>query len=173
MRCTPAPTRRVFWMVWRSCRDDYLLARNASEARSDGRLERALDLDHRTDYRLPAFPDTPASTSLTKVSSGTAPRISTSLPSTIVLGTPVTRYFCARSMNSVASTHVARMCGFSTAMRWASVTARGQWGHVGVTKTLMWGAPVPVPAFPARFSGVTPASPVPASTTASTSDMNS
>ena len=49
------------------------------------------------------------STPRTNDSSGSAPRISID-SLTIVFGTPVTRNFRDRSMNSVASTQVARMC---------------------------------------------------------------
>ena len=48
------------------------------------------------------------STPRTNYSSGSAPRISIDSLTT-VFGTPVTRNFRDRSMNSVASTHVARM----------------------------------------------------------------
>ena len=81
------------------------------------------------------------STLRTNSSSGSAPRISV-LPLTIVLGTPVTRNFRERSMNSVASTEVARMCVLSPAILCASDTARGQCGQVGVTKTWMSSGPV-------------------------------
>jgi len=94
-------------------------------------------------------------------------------PLTIVFGTPVTRYLRDSSMNSVASTLVARMKGLSTAMRWASVTARGQCGQVGVTNTLMSRGSRACAAISALLSAVSPESSVPARMTASMSAMNS
>lgn len=59
------------------------------------------------------------------------------VPFTTVFGTPVTRYIRDKSMNSVASTQVAVIKALDMAILWASVTARGQCGQVGVTKTLI------------------------------------
>ena len=56
---------------------------------------------------------------------------------TIVLGTPVTRNLRDKSMNSVASTEVAVMCGLLNAILCARTTALGQCGQVGVENTLM------------------------------------
>jgi hypothetical protein len=56
---------------------------------------------------------------------------------TIVFGTPVTRYFRLRSMNSVASIASAVMFGFAAAILCARTTALGQCGQVGVENTWM------------------------------------
>jgi len=69
--------------------------------------------------------------------SGTAPSIST-FSFIIVLGTPVTLYFSARCGNSIASIMSAVINGFSMANWWASLTALGQYGHVGVTNTCIY-----------------------------------
>ena len=53
------------------------------------------------------------------------------------LGTPITRYARAIAGNSVASMAVARTCSDATAMCCARRTARGQYGQVGVEKTLI------------------------------------
>src|SRR4051812_29389602 len=54
---------------------------------------------------------------------------------TTVFGTPVTWYCRARSGNSVASTAKAVMLGLANAISCATLTARGQCGHVGVVNT--------------------------------------
>jgi hypothetical protein len=52
-------------------------------------------------------------------------------------GTPMTWYARDSSGNSVASIVVDRILSEATAMCCARRTARGQWGQVGVEKTLM------------------------------------
>ncbi len=94
------------------------------------------------------------------------------MPSTIVLGTPLTRYLRERSKNSVASTDAAVMWGFSNASLCARTTAPGQCGHVGVTNTSIvigWSTC----ATSALLSSLSPESSPPARMIASMSDMNS
>ena len=57
---------------------------------------------------------------------------------TTVRGTPCTRYLAASWGNSVASTISAVTRVLSSAILWAKLTALGQYGQVGVTKTCMW-----------------------------------
>ena len=113
-----------------------------------------------------------SSTPRTNNSSGNAPRISIE-PFTTVFGTPVTRKRRERSRNSVASTHEAWIKAFSGASRCASDTARGQCGHVGVTKTWMSRGAVTYAAISARLPVSSCESFVPARISASMNDMNS
>jgi hypothetical protein len=91
---------------------------------------------------------------------------------TIVLGTPVTRNFLERSMNSVASTEVAVMCLLLNAILCARTTALGQCGQVGVENTLMSIGALTEASLVSE-SGSSSTLPVPASSTASTSGTNS
>jgi hypothetical protein len=68
--------------------------------------------------------------------SGSAPTNSVVSLMTI-FGTPLTAYRRARSGNSVASITSPVTCSDSTDNWWASLAAAGQYGHVGVVKTLM------------------------------------
>jgi len=54
---------------------------------------------------------------------------------TTVRGTALTEYRWARCGNSVTSTKSAVTRSLSTANCWASRTAAGQWGQVGVENT--------------------------------------
>lgn len=91
---------------------------------------------------------------------------------TMVLGTPVTWYFRDRSMNDVASTAVAVMCGLLNAILCARTTALGQCGQVGVEKTLISVGEV-TPSSIFTVAGSSSALPVPASRMDSTSGTNS
>ena len=91
---------------------------------------------------------------------------------TMVLGTPVTRYWRDRSMNSVASTEVAVMFGLLNAILCARTTALGQCGQVGVENTLMSVGSV-TEASKVSDAASNSVLPVPASSTASTSGTNS
>jgi hypothetical protein len=66
--------------------------------------------------------------------SGTAPS-HCGTPFTTMRGTDQTSIESARDGNSVASIAEARIRGEARASRYASNTAGGQWGQVGVTKT--------------------------------------
>jgi len=106
-----------------------------------------------------------------KSSSGRAPRIST-VPFTIVFGTPLTWYFRTKSGYSLASTTKDVTLPLSTAMRLARLTARGQCGQVGVTNT--WSVrDDSMPASMARLASFRPESPADTTLIASSSDMNS
>lgn len=76
------------------------------------------------------------STACRKSGSGTAPSKETRSLMTI-FGTPITRWARASSGNSVASIAVERIRSDATDMCCARRTARGQYGQVGVEKTLI------------------------------------
>ncbi|MCK7470351.1 MAG: hypothetical protein MZU95_05735 [Desulfomicrobium escambiense] len=61
---------------------------------------------------------------------------------TTVLGTPITLWAPARSGNSWASITEALTMGEAAAILCASTPAPGQWGQVGVTKTMMFSFPL-------------------------------
>ena len=91
---------------------------------------------------------------------------------TTVFGTPVTRYCRTRSGYSTAATAEAVMCGLTSAMRCARLTALGQCGQVGVTNTWMsigWSTA----AIKAWLSSLSPESPEATSRIDSTSETSS
>ena len=89
-----------------------------------------------------------------------------------ILGTAITRYERERSGNSVASMAVAVTRSDATAMCCARRTARGQYGQVGVEKTLMCTSPVS-PASEALVASVSCGSPLEATMIASIRLLNS
>ena len=78
---------------------------------------------------------------------------------TTVLGTDEMWYFIARSENPVTSTPSAVIWSLSIANLKARRTARGQYGQVGVEKTLMWTS-LPRMASDALVSSASAGSPV-------------
>ena len=87
-------------------------------------------------------------------------------------GTALTRYARDSSGNSVASTAVAVTRSDAIAICCARRTARGQYGQVGVEKTLMCTSPASV-ASEALLSAVSEASPLDTATIESIRLLNS